>query len=180
MNMGDEEVKRRQSKCQASCMLYMGRIPEVPIISAREALELKNTSQDNVVVLIDVRSCPEQRTSMIRGALTQEEFDAKVKASELPPGAILIPYCTIGYRSGQFGKRLQKQFPESTVKNHEGILMHTYTSESLVKRGSEGEQDSEATVVHTHSYPWSSMQHPRYSQVYFGPRGLCEDVCSMS
>jgi sodium/bile acid cotransporter 7 len=58
---------------------------------------------DGKVVLVDVRTPEEQAVSMIPGAVTLQDFEANASDYE---GATVVPYCTIGGRSGRMTEQL--------------------------------------------------------------------------
>ncbi|MCB9674302.1 MAG: MPT-synthase sulfurylase [Alphaproteobacteria bacterium] len=96
-------------------------------------------------VLVDVRPPEERKVSMIPGAITKEEFEAD---PEKYRGHTIVPYCTIGARSGMYGKKLMNDGWE--VRNLKGsILLWTYTGQPL-----EGPQGP-THEVHTYGRRWA-------------------------
>ena len=75
-------------------------------------------------------------TALIRpGAITQSEFEALDPSAYA--GKTLVPYCTIGYRSGEYARKLMKRGGRGegcTVLNGAGVVEWTHSSggESLV------------------------------------------------
>jgi sodium/bile acid cotransporter 7 len=83
-------------------------------------------------VLVDVRSDEERAVSMIPGALSREEFEAR--RDELA-GREVVTYCTIGYRSGVYTRELMDE--GWTASNLRGsILAWTHAGGELVHEGS--------------------------------------------
>lgn len=79
--------------------------PDVPTISAsslREALP----SVD--ILLVDVRSEAERDVSTLPGAITAEEFEARMDEHGLS-GRTLVAYCTIGARSSAYARRMRRR-----------------------------------------------------------------------
>lgn len=115
------------TKARESCIKYTGQIPDVSTISAHELLRLKAAGQK--LVLIDVRLPEEQEVSVIAGAISQDEFERADKRTQYDPNALLnatiVPYCTIGFRSGLYARKL-KALGYANVKNGEGIVMWTH------------------------------------------------------
>jgi len=74
---------------------------EVLDISARE-LKAMLAISDNKVVMVDVRTPEEQDVSIIPNSIRQDVFDPKNYEDHT-----IVAYCTIGYRSGLFVKKLQ-------------------------------------------------------------------------
>jgi sodium/bile acid cotransporter 7 len=99
--------------------------PEVPEITAEE---LRRVMREERVVLVDVREPQEQDVSMIEGAMSQAEFEAR--RGELA-GALIVPYCTVGGRSGRYGRLLLAEGWD--VRNLRGaILAWTHAGGALV------------------------------------------------
>jgi rhodanese-related sulfurtransferase len=69
-------------------------------------------------VLVDVRSDAEVNVSIIPGAITKAEYE---KNRDNYQGRTVIPYCTIGGRSGTYAKQLAKNGVR--VKNYEGSIL---------------------------------------------------------
>ena len=95
-------------------------------------------------VLIDVREPYERAVSMLPGALSLEDFERDAEAYR---GRILVPYCTIGARSGVVTRRLRAAGYDA--RNLAGsILAWTYTGRAL-------ERDGQPTrAVHTYGSSW--------------------------
>ncbi len=69
-------------------------------------------------VVVDVRSDAEVGVSIIPGAITKNEFE---KNRQAYAGRLVIPYCTVGGRSGTYAKQLAKEGVE--VKNYKGSIL---------------------------------------------------------
>ena len=69
-------------------------------------------------VLVDVRSDSETAVSVIPGAITLQQFEAN-KAQYRQ--RTIIPYCTVGGRSGSYAKQLLKD--GYSVKNYKGSIL---------------------------------------------------------
>ncbi len=103
--------------------------PELPDVTAEELLALPDRDG---IVLVDVRTPREQQVSMIPGAVTAAEFEAAAAGHE---GATVVTYCTLGHRSGIYGRRLARAGWK--VKNLKGsILSWTHAGGEL--RGPDG------------------------------------------
>ncbi len=77
-----------------------------PRIADLTAEELQGRPADEKIVVVDVRSPEEQAVSMIDGAITSREFEARLAAYE---GATVVAYCTMGHRSGVYVEELQRR-----------------------------------------------------------------------
>jgi len=83
------------------------------------------------VILVDVRAVGEQRISMIPGAVTVTEFK---KSPNKFKKKLLVFYCTIGYRSGVYAKKMRSRgYKVFNLKG--GILSWTYQGKPLVAKG---------------------------------------------
>lgn len=138
--MSDEQKRER---IESLYQKYQRKFPEVEGITATELV--KDLEEGSDAVLVDVRKPEEQAISMIPGAITQQDFEERVAALE---GRTVITYCTAGYRSGLFAKKLQKKGWE--VRNLEGsLLAWTHAGGPLV-------DDAGPTKrVHVYSADWS-------------------------
>lgn len=69
-------------------------------------------------VVVDVRSEAEVNVSIIPGAITKAQFE---KTRDQYLESTVIPYCTVGGRSGAYAKQLAKE--GVTVKNYKGSIL---------------------------------------------------------
>lgn len=69
-------------------------------------------------VVVDVRSDAEISVSIIPGAITKAEYE---KDRQRYQGRTVIPYCTIGGRSGAYAKQLASNGVK--VKNYKGSIL---------------------------------------------------------
>ena len=138
--MSDEQKRER---IEALYQKYQRKFPEVEGITATELIA--DLEEGSELVLVDVRKPEEQAVSMIPGAITQQEFEER---GESLRGKRVITYCTAGYRSGFYARKLQKKGWQ--VLNLEGsLLAWTHAGGPLV--------DSEGPTkrVHVYSADWS-------------------------
>tara|TARA_R110002049_G_scaffold182485_2_gene350365 strand:- start:106479 stop:107012 length:534 start_codon:yes stop_codon:yes gene_type:complete len=69
-------------------------------------------------VLVDVRTDAETAVSVIPGAITKSQYE---KDRERYQGRTVIPYCTVGGRSGAYAKQLAKEGIK--VQNYQGSIL---------------------------------------------------------
>jgi rhodanese-related sulfurtransferase len=69
-------------------------------------------------VLVDVRSNAEVNVSVIPGAITKAQYE---KNRQQYLGRLVIPYCTVGGRSGAYAKQLAEAGVQ--VKNYQGSIL---------------------------------------------------------
>lgn len=79
---------------------YKADFKTVADITPLEATELFKSEK---VVFVDVRSREEMSVSMLPGAISQKEY---LESRERFSNHTLVAYCTIGYRSGMFAKKM--------------------------------------------------------------------------
>jgi rhodanese-related sulfurtransferase len=69
-------------------------------------------------LVVDVRSDAEVNVSVIPGAITKAQYEKDRKQYD---GRTIIPYCTVGGRSGAYAKKLAADGVK--VKNYEGSIL---------------------------------------------------------
>eukprot|EP00903_Cladosiphon_okamuranus_P016718 g15410.t1 len=190
-------------KAKARVAKATGNFAGVETIGAKDVLQLKNEGKR--VVLVDVRTEEEMKVSMLRGALTREEFESSNLGEPVRTGKkflasfsdgeqawdvdVVVPYCTVGFRSGQYAKKLMGLgYP--SVKNSEGVVLWTHEIGSgLVARnacaedsasdaehspGDDADTDTDAGVevkrVHVFGSPWDHASE-EFETVKFSAKG---------
>eukprot|EP00933_Yihiella_yeosuensis_P071750 TRINITY_DN79992_c0_g1_i1.p1 TRINITY_DN79992_c0_g1~~TRINITY_DN79992_c0_g1_i1.p1 ORF type:complete len:420 (-),score=42.14 TRINITY_DN79992_c0_g1_i1:458-1690(-) len=133
--------RSRSSACEA-VLKYSAAAKsekEAPIISTKEVCE--RIERGEHVILVDVRTVEEQAVSMLPGAVTKEVFErdmlqslqgCAVESSQAN-APLVVPYCTVGYRSGLYCRELADTHGLSNLRNGEGIIMWTFDGPGLVK-----------------------------------------------
>ena len=138
--MSDEQ---KQEKIASLYQKYTRKFPQVQGISAADLMAELETDRD--LLLVDVRKPEEQAVSMIPGAVTQREFEARRESFD---GRRVVTYCTAGYRSGLYAKKLQKKGWD--VLNLEGSLLSwTHEGGPLV------DDEGPTLRIHVYSQDWS-------------------------
>ena len=121
---------------------YKKQFPEVRDISAEKVMTL--VAEGNAV-LIDIREPLEQQVSMLPRAITEKEF---INDAAKYKDAVKIAYCTIGYRSGKFAQKLQKQgIPVVNLRG--GILAWVHDG------GKVYDQNGETHRIHVYGRKWN-------------------------
>ncbi|CAM9184401.1 unnamed protein product [Pylaiella littoralis] len=126
------------------------------------------------------------KVSMLRGALTlSEDFESSKQGEPVRTGGkvqessgegeeawdVVVPYCTVGYRSGEYAKKLiDLGYP--SVKNSEGVVLWTHeigsglvaspaADTTRTKNGSGNDENVagndagvEVKRVHVYASPW--------------------------
>ena len=140
-NIGDRSEEWKQEKIEALYSHYARKFPEVQGISIQELQQLQKQEK---VILVDVRTPQEMEVSMIMGAISQAEFERKHAKYR---NSTIVPYCTIGSRSGIYAEKLQKQ--GFKVFNLEGsILSWSHAGGKLVN------DKGITNRIHTYGKQW--------------------------
>ena len=125
----DTSTKERATKLLRK---YTTSFADVPLASGQDVLRLQVESCTGgpAVVLIDVRDTAEQLVSMLPGAITAADFEAQCKSdADCFSNTVCVPYCTIGYRSGLYCRRLQNgdfHVKPAAVMNGEGVVLWSH------------------------------------------------------
>jgi rhodanese-related sulfurtransferase len=82
---------------------YRESFPEVPSL---DVAALQDLEQKTRVVLVDVRSPEEQAVSTIPGAIPASRLKKHLDDYR---DALVVTYCTIGYRSGLYARELREK-----------------------------------------------------------------------
>jgi len=91
----------------ANAQLLTGRLPEAPVVTAAQIQSLQtDPNKQNRFVIVDVRAKSETDVSIIPGAITQTEFERTIQEHQ---GKAVLVYCTVGYRSGIYAKKLKSK-----------------------------------------------------------------------
>eukprot|EP00904_Undaria_pinnatifida_P009843 jgi/Undpi1/598/HiC_scaffold_10.g04062.m1 len=179
-------------KAKAAVDKATSNFADVPTIGAKDVLRLRQEGKK--VLLIDVRTEEEMKVSILRGALTKDVFENSslgesartgIHYQESYGGAgddwdVVVPYCTVGYRSGQYAKKLiDLGYP--SVRNSEGVVLWTHDigsglvvpkADRLVERGAPANAGKGKGVKRVHVYgpPWNHARED-FETVFFAPTG---------
>ncbi|KAJ1638958.1 hypothetical protein T492DRAFT_940479 [Pavlovales sp. CCMP2436] len=99
------------------------------------------------VVLVDCRTAAERAVSVIPHAISRDEFE-RTRGAEAALAAkqTVVPYCTVGMRSGSYARQLISEYADRglAVKNGEGVLLWSIEGGKL-----EGPDGAETLRLHT-------------------------------
>lgn len=138
--MTDEQKRERLATLYRK---YERKFPAVESIDVAGLLELQRAERQ--IVVVDVRETAEQQVSMIPTAITRQEFEAR---QEDFAGAVVVTYCTAGYRSGLYAQELAARGWD--VRNLAGsILAWTLEGQPLV------DAQGDTKRVHTYGPDWN-------------------------
>ncbi len=153
----------REDEALALCMHHSSPFG-VPVASYEDVADLRR--RGNRVYLIDVRSQAERDISMEKTAVSSESFEALRLDPRNADDVVLVPYCTIGHRSGVYAKQLiEKGWDRSRVFNGMGVVPFSYD-------GLELKEPSGAATYSLHVYgeAWN-LAHPDFVPHTFPARG---------
>ena len=121
---------QKKERLEALYQDYKKSFPSIESITVEELLQLQKGTTE--VVVVDVREPQEMEVSMIPGAIDTATFQRDAQSYR---EAIVVPYCTVGYRSGLFTQELQKAGWD--VRNLEGSIL-AWTLAGLPLENTEG------------------------------------------
>jgi len=152
-----EEMPRPGARRQAIEQMYAeyraDAFADVPDIGADE---LRRRLAGGSVVLVDCRADRERAVSMILGATSRAEFEADAARYR---GRPVVAYCTIGYRSGVYGRRLRDEAVEVT-NFRGGVLEWAHAGGVFIDP-----QGDETRTVHVYGSRWDLLPDG-YTSVY--------------
>jgi sodium/bile acid cotransporter 7 len=144
--VGDPSELTEAQKRERIDTLYEGYRVDFPTVPEITVDDLQGRlSGSDVPILIDVRAEEEQRVSILPGAISREEFEAR---REELSGRDVVTYCTIGYRSGLYARDLASQ----------GLDVHNLRGSILAWTHGEGELLHEGRPtrrVHVYGKKWN-------------------------
>ena len=113
------------SKAQFPSLFWGG--PKVETINTSQLYQLlaqqkpfttSNSNAEPNFVLVDVRSDKEIEVSVIPGAISKTQCEKDMQKHR---GKLVVPYCTVGVRSGNYAKQLAKR--NVKVVNYKGSIL---------------------------------------------------------
>ena len=133
---------QKKERLEALYEGYRSSFPSIESITVEELLQLQEGTRE--VVLVDVRKPEEMKVSMIPGAIDAATFQREAQSYR---DAVVVPYCTAGYRSGLYTQELQNSGLD--VRNLEGSIL-AWTLAGLPLENAEGPTDK----VHVYGRTW--------------------------
>ena len=118
--------------------------PEVPDLSVENLLDRQKKEK---IVVVDVRSPEEYGVSTVPGAITAEKFETNRKQYK---DHKIVAYCTIGYRSGLYAKKLREKNVEA-FNLAGGVLAWAHAGKTFAC------QTGETRKVHVYGKNWNLL-----------------------
>lgn len=136
--------------------------PDVPSLAVQDLLDamdargvpVQSASDHKSLLLVDVRDQRESAVSMLPGAITRADFEAR-RASYR--NHRIVPYCTVGYRSAHYTQELIREGLDAM--NFDGSIM------AWVEAGLPLVTPSGEPTVRVHTWSRAIEAPPGYVQV---------------
>jgi len=139
---GNQPMTASPETVDAMYAEYSREFPNVKDITVDELLSLNGHN----VVLVDVRTSAERAISTIPGSISVAEYESR---HEQFTNSLIVPFCTIGYRSGVFAQNVSGN--GHCVQNlRGGILAWCHAGQSVSGAGRSGN-------VHVYGRRWNLL-----------------------
>jgi sodium/bile acid cotransporter 7 len=149
-----------QKKINRVLKMYSAYKKDFPEVVDVSAIGMQSLLARDAVLFIDVRTQQERAVSMLPGAVSEAEF---LQTPSLARGKTAVAYCTIGYRSGLFAKKMAAR--GRRVLNLAGGIL------AWVLEGGKVYHDGKITRrVHVYGKKWNILPNG-YEAVMFGFMG---------
>ena len=106
---------------------------------------------------------------MVQGALSEQDFRTRIQTEPLSPDTPIVPYCTVGYRSGLLCEKLAEE-GFTNLYNGQGVILWSYSDVKFVKRKNQGkDEDSEEETdeIHVYGPTWDYVNKEKYKSITF-------------
>ncbi|MCT4560831.1 MAG: rhodanese-like domain-containing protein [Crocinitomicaceae bacterium] len=125
----------------------MGNSSTTPIVHAKD---LKGKFKNQKIYFLDARETEEYQVSHIPEAIHvgYKNFSTD-KVKKVPKDAIVVVYCSVGYRSGKIGEQLKKAGYSNVYNLYGGIFEWANTGNPIYN------SSGETHTVHGYNAKWS-------------------------
>ncbi len=127
--------------------------PSVSRINPKQLADWLNDPKRAQPVLLDVRTRPEYEVSHIHGA-RRIEPNSQADVIQLPRDTPVVTYCSVGYRSGAFAKKLQDAGYKDVLNMSGSIFEWANEGHPIERNGQRAEK------VHPYNAKWSKLLKP--------------------
>jgi sodium/bile acid cotransporter 7 len=154
--------EERRAEVERLFSEFAPKFPGAPEITA-EKLMRDLASEGKPVVVVDVRTEAEQDVSVIASALRKSDFEARKDEFR---NHVVVAYCTIGYRSGQYVEKLRaERFDAYNLRG--SILAWTHAGGALER--DKGGGGAPTRAVHCFGEQWDLADVDHESVVFRRP-----------
>ncbi|MDA8792190.1 rhodanese-like domain-containing protein [Bacteriovoracaceae bacterium] len=136
--------------------MYFSYKKDFPAINDISVKDINKNFKAEDVIFVDVREDDEMKISMIPDAIDKQSFEKDIGRHEEKH---IIVYCTIGYRSGLYTKKL-KELGYDSYNLIGGVL--SWSHQLLKFIDSNGDETNQ---VHVYGKKWNLL-HSTYQSVY--------------
>ena len=136
-------------------------------ISLRNAIDLAERDEAKII-FVDCRGENEKLVSKVKGSVSCDEFESHLDKYDKQKD-IIVPYCTIGLRSGCYCTKVKYHYQFQNVYNGNGIVLYSHEMP-------DGDKDECATMIvdkdgkptkriHVYGKRWTEWTHDTYTTV---------------
>lgn len=125
----------------------------VPIIKSTQVVKLQEKGKK--IIFLDARELAEYKVSHIKNAqhIGYDNFDIKTVAN-IDKNAIIVVYCSVGYRSGKIGKKLRDAGFTSVFNLYGGLFDWANNGNPVYS------SSGKTTKVHPYNGNWGKWLKP--------------------
>ena len=130
-------------------------------ISYQAAIDLAAETNAKLV-FVDCRDPNEISVSKVKDSLSISEFESRLTEYD-KQRVIIVPYCTIGLRSGWYATKAKHHFQFENVYNGNGIVLfsHEMANEVIIVN----EEGKETNQIHVYGPRWAQWTSDVYTTV---------------
>ena len=173
MSIENDENIRRKESTEKILRSYAAKNGRFSVLDSDELLKYippspssSSTVSPSGLYIVDVRTPEERNTSYIPSSISQLEFE-KLDDKVTRDANLIISYCTIGLRSGNYCQELaDKGYNIKKLKNGAGIISWSHVDGPLVRLDEKG-IEVETKKVHCFGNEWKAMLNTKYDPVVF-------------
>lgn len=147
MSIRNSQGTDAEKRARVFAMYEDYRRSAFPSVSEIDVAEAKSALEAGDAILVDTRLDSERKISTIPGAISQAAFEQN---AEQYRGKLIINYCTIGYRSGVYTRKLSNRGFQA--KNLKGSVL------AWAHAGFDFEHDGQPTkCAHVYGEDWNLL-----------------------
>ena len=144
-------VLPRRPTLAAMRPIVAATLPDVRWISTEELARRIQSSQGQKILLLDARTRDEYQVSHLAEALRVEPDKASFADLAVPSNALIVVYCSVGYRSAVVADGLREAGYQEVVNLEGGIFQWANEGRPLYRSG------NRAATVHPYDDTWGTL-----------------------